>query len=227
MNNFFTSLQAQTAPAQTQMLKAPIFDACARGEITLDMYVNFLTQAFHHVKHTVPLLMASGSRLSHDYEWVRNAIAEYIDEEKGHHEWILNDIEACGRDANAVRHNQSQGKVSASIELMVAYLYHQIDRGNPMSLFGMVWVLEGTSVGVGGKIAQLVKNRLQLPDQAMTYLVSHSELDQNHIRFFERLMNKVTDENDQKAIIDSANMVFSLYGQMLNDLYSTPAFKAA
>lgn len=227
MSHFFTTLQNQTAQAQAQMLKAPIFEACVRGKIDLDMYVNFLTQAFHHVKHTVPLLMASGCRLSHEYEWVREAIAEYINEEKGHHEWILNDIQSCGRDANAVRHNQGQGKVGAPIELMVAYLYHQIDRVNPMSLFGMVWVLEGTSVGVGGQMAQLVKHRLNLPAQAMTYLTSHSELDKEHIRFFETLMNQVTDEGDQQAIINSANMVFALYGQMLRDLYSTSVSQAA
>ena len=134
-------------------MEAPVFKACSKGEITLEMYTDFLTQAFHHVKHTVPLLMACGSRLSPDYEWVREAIAEYIIEEKGHHEWILNDIKACGGDAEAVRDNRGTGKVGKAIELMVAYLYHQIDRGNPMSLFGMVWVLEGTSVGVGGNIA--------------------------------------------------------------------------
>ena len=32
-------------------------------------------------------------------EWLREAIAEYIEEEIGHQEWILNDIRACGGDA--------------------------------------------------------------------------------------------------------------------------------
>lgn len=67
-------------------------------------------------------------RLSDRYEWVRIAIADYIDEEKGHQEWILNDIRVCGGDAQAVRNNQGVGQVSTPIELMVAYLYHQIDR---------------------------------------------------------------------------------------------------
>lgn len=37
---------------------------------------------------------------------------------------------------------------------MVSYLYHNIDRHNPLALFGMVWVLEGTSVGIGGQMAE-------------------------------------------------------------------------
>lgn len=225
--SFFNTLKEQTREAQQNMLSAPIFQACERGEINVSTYIAFLTQAFHHVKHTVPLLMACGGRLDAEREWVREALAEYIDEEKGHHEWILNDINACGADAELVRHNQGTGRAGEAIELMVAYLYHQIDRHNPMALFGMVWVLEGTSVGVGGHIAQLVKNKLGLPDQAMTYLTSHSVLDQDHIQFFESLMDKVTDSHDQQAIIDSANMVYKLYGQMLISLSDASISQAA
>ncbi|POB70200.1 long-chain acyl-CoA synthetase, partial [Vibrio vulnificus] len=152
------------------------------------------------------------------YEWVREALAEYIDEEKGHQEWILNDIRACGGDAIAVKNNLGEGKAGHAIELMVAYLYHHIDRHNPLALFGMVWVLEGTSVGIGGQMAQQIQHTLQLPSEAMSYLTSHSVLDQSHLQFFERLMNQITDPNDQQVIIDSANMVFSLYGEMLRSL---------
>ena len=225
--SFFNTLKEQTREAQLNMLNAPIFQACQNGEINREMYVAFLTQAFHHVKHTVPLLMACGGRLDAELEWVREGLAEYIDEEKGHHEWILNDIRACGADAELVRHNQGIGRVGDAIELMTSYLYHQIDRHNPMALFGMVWVLEGTSVGVGGQIAKLVKETLGLPEEAMTYLTSHSVLDQDHIQFFESLMEHVTDEQDQQAIIDSANMVFKLYGQMLESLPLTAATQAA
>jgi long-chain acyl-CoA synthetase len=84
----------------------------------------------------------------------------------------------------------------------------------------MVWVLEGTSVGVGGQVAASVQTALSLPDSAMTYLTSHSTLDQLHIQLFERLMNQVTDPDDQAAVIDGANMVFRLYGQMLHSLSS-------
>lgn len=219
-SDFFSVLQQATGKEQQAMYRLPIFTACQRGEISLQTYHAFLTQAYHHVKQTVPLLMACGSRLSEDYEWLRVALAQYIEEEKGHQEWILNDIKACGFDAEIVRNNQGVGKVGTPIELMVTYLYHQIDRKNPLAFLGMVWVLEGTSVNVGGKIAELVQHKLNLPDTAMSYLTSHSTLDQQHIKLFASLMNKITDKNDQQAIIDGANMVFKLYGKMLKNLSS-------
>ena len=58
----------------------------------------FLKEAYFHVKQTVPLLMACGSRLDDDKEWLRGAVAHYIDDEYGHEKWILNDIRACGGD---------------------------------------------------------------------------------------------------------------------------------
>ncbi|WP_235199542.1 TenA family transcriptional regulator [Photobacterium galatheae] len=217
-SEFFQTLVTATETARNRMADAPIFAACQQGGIDLAGYTAFLTQAYHHVKHTIPLLMACGGKLDERYEWLRQAIGHYIEEEMGHQVWILNDIKACGADADAVRENRDQGRVCAPIELMVAYLYHQIDRRNPIGFFGMVWVLEGTSVSIGGQIAQQVQQILNLPDQAMTYLKSHSELDQEHIKTFEQLMNQITDPVDQQAIIESANMVYNLYGQMLATL---------
>ncbi|MDX1302231.1 iron-containing redox enzyme family protein [Photobacterium sp.] len=216
--SFFNVLKQQTADAQSYMYSAPVFEACAQGQITMQTYTAFLTQAYHHVKHTVPLLMGCGSRLPEQYEWLRQALAEYIEEEKGHHEWILDDIRACQADADSVKHNQGEGRMCAPIELMVAYLYHQIDRRNPMAFFGMVWVLEGTSVNVGGQMAKMIQSTLGLPDKAMVYLTSHSTLDQEHIKLFEGLMNKIDDPVDQQSVIDGANMVFRLYGEMLHSL---------
>ncbi|CAE6901600.1 Iron-containing redox enzyme [Vibrio sp. B1FLJ16] len=227
MTLFFEQLKQQTSSAQKTMLNAPVIADVQQGNISKQMYIAFLTQAYHHVKHTVPLLMSCGGRLSAEYEWIREAIAEYIEEEKGHQEWILNDIRACGGNADAVRNNQGEGKAGQAIELMVSYLYHNIDRNNPLSLFGMVWVLEGTSVSIGGQMAENIQSTLELPPSAMTYLVSHSILDLDHLQFFESLMNRITKEEDKRAIIESANMVFSLYGEMLRALPSYTNQQAA
>jgi hypothetical protein len=52
-----------------------------------------------------------------------------------------------------VRH----GQPGLPIELMVAFLYDQIQRGNPMGFFGMVQVLEGTSVAIALTVADQLK----------------------------------------------------------------------
>jgi thiaminase len=211
---FFDRLQQETVEARAHVTGAPVVRAIAEGRFSLEAYTWFLTQAFHHVKHTVPLMMACGARLPERMEFVRKALVEYIDEEYGHHEWILNDLEACGADKDQIRN----GKPDLSIELMVSYLYDQINRGNPIAFFGMVQVLEGTSIELATPLAEQIQKHLALPDQAFSYLYSHGALDQEHFEFFRKLMNDIADPEDQQAIIESARMVYKLYGDMLHSI---------
>ncbi|MGZ9044986.1 MAG: TenA family transcriptional regulator [Telluria sp.] len=212
--NFFGTLQAESATERQQMFAIPIIQDALRGHVTTAQYIAFLAQAYHHVKHTVPLLMACGSRLDSNLEWLREAIAEYIAEEVGHQEWILSDIAACGGDAEAVRH----ARPHASTELMVAYAYHQIDRGNPVGFFGMVHVLEGTSTALATNAADTMREALALPPQAFTYLSSHGSLDLEHVVFFEKLVNRLTRPEDQQAVLHVARMMYRLYGNVFRSL---------
>jgi len=211
---FMERLQNETREEQDFLLSSPIIHRCMKGYITLYDYVAFLSQAYHHVKHTTPLLMAVGARLPQDREWLREAVAEYIQEELGHQEWILNDIAACGFDKEDVRH----ARPSAATELMVAYSYDTVQRVNPMGFFGLVHVLEGTSVTIADAAASAVKNTLDLPEEAFTYLRSHGALDQEHVKFFESLMVKITDRDEQDQIIHSAKMFYQLYANILRAL---------
>lgn len=212
--SFFEQLTSATQAARTELLSAPIINKALTGDITRDDYVAFLTEAYHHVKHTVPLLMAVGARIPEEKEWLRNAVAEYIEEELGHQEWILNDIAACGVDKEAVRHS----KPSMPTELMVAYAYDMVNRVNPLGFFGMVHVLEGTSITTADRAAGSIQQALDLPNQAFSYLRSHGALDLEHVKFFEGLMDKIDDPAEQQLIIDSATVFYKLYGDIFRSL---------
>ena len=212
--DFFDQLQHQTNAEREYLLGAPIIHAALAGTATRAQYIAFLSQAYHHVKHTVPLLMACGARLPERLEWLREAIAEYIEEEIGHQEWILNDIRACGGDAEAVRH----GQPALPTELMVAYVYDRIARHNPASFFGMVNVLEGTSIALATQAAGVLQDKLGLPTKAFSYLTSHGSLDLEHIEFFKRLMNRLDDEDDKAAVVHTARVVYRLYGDIFRSL---------
>mgnify|MGYP000158010558 CR=1 FL=1 len=153
--SFFSTLRESTAEERDYLFTAPIIADALRGDINRAQYVAFLKEAYFHVKQTVPLLMACGSRLDDDKEWLRGAVAHYIDDEYGHEKWILNDIRACGADADAIR----DGEPSPATEFMVSYAWDTIQRRNPAGFFGMVYVLEGTvEITVGDHVNKLAKN---------------------------------------------------------------------
>ena len=215
--NFFTQLQDRTAPDREYLLAAPVIGQAMAGDVTRETYIAFLTQAYHHVKHTVPLLMACGARLPERLDWLRLAIAEYIDEEKGHEQWILADIEACGGDAGAVR----AGDPALPTELMVSYVHDRIARYNPVSFFGMVNVLEGTSTALATQAAGIIREKLKLPPQAFSYLTSHGSLDIEHMKTFEGLMKRLDRDEDREAVVHTARVVYRLYGDMFRALVPT------
>lgn len=215
--SFFETLQRETEFEQDYLMSAPIIQNCLSDQINLNDYVAFLSQAYHHVKHTIPLMMATGARLPESKEWLRVGVAEYIAEELGHQEWILNDIEACGFDKEKVR----KSKPNLSTELMVSYAYDTINRINPLGFFGMVNVLEGTSIKIADVAAKKIQGALKLPSNAFSYLISHGSLDQDHIKFFEGLMNKITDPDEQAVIIHSSKSFYYLYGNVFRELLSS------
>ncbi|MBL4574496.1 MAG: iron-containing redox enzyme family protein [Opitutaceae bacterium] len=205
--SFYQQLQESTEAERQQLFASEMITRSLNGDIDLDDYVSFLSQAYHHVKHTVPLMMAAGSRLPDEKEWLRTAIAEYIKEEIGHQEWILNDISNCGFDKEIVRNSTPH----FATELMVSYAYDMVSRVNPVGFFGMVLVLEGTSVSLADMAASGVKNALDLSERSFSYLRSHGSIDQEHIQFLETLLNKFESPQDQQLITHSAKAFYRLY----------------
>lgn len=212
--SFFQRLQQETESNRNELVGIPLIQEALRGEVTRAQYLAFLGQAYHHVKHTVPLLMACGSRLGSENELLRKAIVEYVEEEYGHEQWILDDIKAAGGDPLQVKN----AVPSIATETMVAYAYNQIDRKNPVGFFGMIHVLEGTSTALATLAAEKIQANLGLPSNAFTYLTSHGSLDLDHVKFFEELVNQLTREEDRQAIIRTAQVMYKLYGDVFRGL---------
>ncbi|RZT97861.1 TenA family transcriptional regulator [Rivibacter subsaxonicus] len=212
--SFHAQLQAQTADARMGLLSTPIIQGCLRGEVSLLSYLAFLREAYHHVSHTVPLLRACKAALPARHAWLEPALDEYIEEESGHDEWILDDIRTCGGDAEAVRH----GRPGHATEVMVAYAYDTIARRNPLGFFGMVHVLEGTSVSLALMAADQIQKPLGLPDAAFSYLRSHGTLDIEHTAHFGLLMDQIDDPQDQADIVHAARAFYRLYGDVFRGL---------
>jgi hypothetical protein len=213
--SFYDLLQRETAAERAALLAQPLFADALAGRVTRPLYRAFLAEAYHHVRHTVPLMMTAGGRLTADQEWLRGKLVHYVEEEYGHHEWILDDIRESGGDADAVRRSAP----GFATELMVSYAYDTVQRGNPVGLFGMVHVLEGTSAALATPSARSLAQALDLPARAFTYLSSHGALDAEHVDFFRDLVDRLESPQDRAAIVHAARRFYRLYGDIFADLY--------
>lgn len=216
--SFHARLLAATEADRAALTTIPIIQGCLRGEVSLPSYLAFLQEAYHHVRHTVPLLKACQAALPAHHDWLRAPLDEYIEEEAGHDEWILDDIAASDPRGRAAAETVRRGRAGLATEVMVAYAYDTIARSNPLGFFGMVLVLEGTSVALALMAADRIQQHLGLPDAAFGYLRSHGTLDREHTAHFALLMDAVTDPLDQEAIIHAARAFYRLYGDVFRSL---------
>jgi pyrroloquinoline quinone (PQQ) biosynthesis protein C len=211
---FYDQLVEETEIQRRELYAVPQLAEALRGNISRETYVAYLTQAYHHVSHTVPFLMSMGAQLPAEKFWLQRPIGEYIREELGHEEWILKDIAAAGGDAAAARASTPH----LETQMLVAYNYDYIRRKNPVGFLGMVFMLESTSVQIASRAADTIMSSLGLPKEAFTYLVSHGALDVGHMDFFAALADRIADANDRRSIIEVAQNTFRLFAGVLRSI---------
>ena len=216
---FREQVRVATAADRDYLLQAPVIGEALAGRISRTRYLAFLTQAWHHVRHTVPLLMAVGARLPDRHAKLQKGLIHYLEEEVGHDDWILNDIEAAGGD----RHAAAASVPNVETDAMVAYAWDTVQRRNPVGFFGMVHVLEGTSVALAVRAADEIERSLGLPKQAFTYLRSHGTLDLEHMEDLGGILDGLTEPADQAAVVQCARAMFWLYGNMFRGIEKATA----
>ena len=210
------NLARETIREREFLLSAPVIRRCLAGEVDREIYIRFLTQAYHHVRHTVPLLATTAQRLPPRHNWLREPLAHYIVEEEGHDAWILDDIAEAGGDRAAALASEPAIPTAA----MIAYAWDTVLRGNPVGFLGMVHVLEGTSVSLATRAAASIQAALGLPSRAFTYLRSHGELDKEHVGHLTSILERLTAAEDCGAVTRCAKGIYWLYGHMFRGLES-------
>jgi hypothetical protein len=138
----------------------PIIQGALRGEVSLPSYLAFLREAYHHVRHTVPLLQATKARCPRTTPGCATPLDEYIEEEAGPRRV---DPGRHPRLRRRRRRGAPRPPPGHATEVMVAYAYDTIARGNPLGFFGMVHVLEGTSVSLALLAADAIQKPLGCP----------------------------------------------------------------
>ena len=210
----FDRLYSETAPSRQRFLTIPIVKHALVHGSSRELYLDFLAQAYHHVRHTFPLLALAAS-MTRDARY-QDALVTYMNEERGHEKWILDDIRAMGGDAHEVAH----GKPGIPCQAMVAYCYYAIQWISPYTILGMVHVLEGLSVELAHRLARALQQSLGTDDEegGFSYLNSHGGLDLEHVELFKSLVNGFDDPEVVDQIIDAAHAVYRLYGAIFDDI---------
>ena len=133
-------------------------------------------------------------------------------EEKGHEEWVLNDLAVVG-----VSPEEAFGyRPTHALLGLNGYNYWSADRRHPCSVLGMVYALEVVASVYGGPLTSAITDSLLLEgDRGISFISSHATMDAEHMIELRVILNRVEDEQAKSAIVESTIFNFHQFGRVL------------
>lgn len=212
---FFPELVVRTDESRRAFETHPVvMDAVARG-LDVERYRRLLLELYHVVWHFNPVCAAAASRLDDRFRDVRYFLYEHMHEERGHEQWVLNDLDAVGVPAaQALAHAPTPWTLA-----LVGYNYWAADRRHPCSALGMLYALEVIASVYGGPFASAIKESLLLDgDRGVSFIGSHATMDAQHMAELRGVLNLVDDAAAQEAIVESVQLNFHHFTGMVGTL---------
>jgi pyrroloquinoline quinone (PQQ) biosynthesis protein C len=169
------------------------------------------------IRATVPLTEAALARARELDDPLAAPLARYleehVDEELGHDETLLHDLELLGVDRAAVLERMPSPAVAA----LVGGQYYWIHHYHPVAFFGFVALMEGYPP-TPELIDELVE-RSGLPRAAFRTYVEHAELDPGHRDRLDRTIDALPlGDSHEQALGISAIATAALAARSLEEL---------
>jgi pyrroloquinoline quinone (PQQ) biosynthesis protein C len=196
----------------------PLVGRFVNGQVTQDEYVAFLQQAYHYVKATNPNLSAAAASLRRDYGDAKTVLAdrlaEHAREEKGHHTWILDDLEALGEPRQKI----DSVTICPAIQAYLAYFHHIANSRHAAGFFGQAYVLEGGAVSSSSVLLPALTERSSIPNirQAVKFIKLHGVVDIAHLDELNKIVQQISDPADQREVVLSARVTAQLWLDMVD-----------
>lgn len=172
-----TALRAGPGPAlrMTLELAAPALDHAAnhlwRPAGLARRYRAYLVAMHQIVRASVPLMELAARRSDGP---LRAYLAEHVEEERHHDDWLLADLAAAGGDPGLV----NAAAPPLAVARLVGAQYYWIEHWHPPCLLGYIAALEGNAPAPA--LADHLAAAAGLPPAAFRTLRHHADVDTGH-----------------------------------------------
>jgi hypothetical protein len=165
-------------------------------------YVRFLIHLHHVIRASVPLMQTARARslARASSDPVCAGLAEYlaahVEEERGHDDWALDDLDATGVGRQAALAAVPPAQTAA----LVGAQYYWIEHHHPVAVLGYIFVLEDGPADADRFLDEL-RARSGFPDDAFRTMRHHGRLDADHRADLDRLVDHLPLERAHKDAI--------------------------
>ncbi|MEL6362345.1 MAG: iron-containing redox enzyme family protein [Pseudomonadota bacterium] len=181
------------------------------GELTTEEYGSILREVFHYSRENPQLKAAACMYLRGRERDLVSSMFRHATAEVGHENLAMNDIISLGMNVDALPYENPLSATS----LMTAYAYYQIHRMNPAGYIGYGFFLEFLPTTVGSDIILTLK-KSGIPENSLSFLIDHAEIDVSHTRLVERYVDAF---GRTDAEISSMGYVIETTGYMFAKLF--------
>ncbi|MBN8553444.1 MAG: iron-containing redox enzyme family protein [Caulobacterales bacterium] len=199
-----------------QRLEAtPLIRKLQRGRFELTDYHSFLINLRQQVKDGALWMSRAASNIGEDHLELRSTLMRHAVTEHRDYRLLETDFVAAGGELDVIR----RAPKNIGSEALSAWMFHEASRPDPFGLLGAMWIIEGLGSIKARPWGEKVKARLNLPDEAVRFLLYHGDNDVEHMEEFQEMLRMVLpDSAVAERIVTTARVTARLYSLQIEEI---------
>ncbi len=194
--------------------RVPIIEKLNRGRLRIEDYQAFLRNLRQQVVDGGCWIARAASNVSVDYfelrsRFMRHSVTEHRDFRMLEENYVavggrLEDIQAAPKNIGS--------------EALSAWMFHRASQPNPFDLLGSMFIIEGLGSRKAKEWGEAIRDQLDLSADQVSFLLYHSENDDDHLAEFEEWIELVAHTEQARAITKTARVTARLYALQLEEI---------
>lgn len=199
-----------------QRLEAtPLIRKLQRGRFELADYHAFLVNLRQQVKDGALWMSRAASNVGEAHLELRSTLMRHAVTEHRDFRLLEADFVAAGGELETIR----RAPKNVGSEALSAWMFHEASRPDPFGLLGAMWIIEGLGSIKAKPWGQKVKDRLNLPDEAVRFLLYHGDNDAEHMEEFQEMLRMVLPNTEvAERIVTTARVTARLYALQIEEI---------
>lgn len=177
-----------------------LWTSLTRTDVFRLIYPHLLVHTYHYVKYSCPLMEDARTSIECKDSLARY-LADHIEEESGHEQWLLGDLVRLGLPQSIVLTTPATPSVAA---LVGSQLYALREMG-PASILGYIYALEAYPPSVA--FLKSLSQDSGIPESAMYTFMEHGDVDITHREELIEFVNgDWLQDDDRESVLYSAKL---------------------
>jgi len=199
-----------------QRLEAtPLIRKLQRGRFELADYQAFLVNLRQQVKDGALWMSRAASNVGESHLELRSTLMRHAVTEHRDFRLLEADYVASGGDLATIR----SAPKNIGSEALSAWMFHEASKPDPFGLLGAMWIIEGLGSIKARPWGEKVQARLNLPDEAVRFLLYHGDNDAEHMEEFQDMLRMVLPNADvAERIVTTARVTARLYALQIEEI---------